>query len=48
MRQSSNCEEHTEKESFHFPIVPHSFLRLVRPAPKFKQTCKKTQKQLIF
>ena len=48
MRESSNCVEHTEKENFHFPIVPHFFLRLGRPAPKFRQTCMATQKQLIF
>ena len=48
MRESSNCEEYTEKENFHFPIVPHTFSRLGRPTPKFRQTCKKTQKQLIF
>ena len=48
MRESSNCVEHTEKENFHFLIVPHTFLRLVRPAPKFRQTCTITQKQLIF
>ena len=48
MRESSNCVEHTEKENFHFPIVPHIFLRLGRPAPKFGQTCTITQKQLIF
>ena len=28
MRESSNCVEHTEKENFHFPIVPLTFLRL--------------------
>ena len=48
MRESSKCVEHTEKENFHFPIVPHIFLRLGRPAPKFRQTCTITQKQLIF
>ena len=48
MRESSNCVEHTEKENFHFPIVPLTFLRLRRPALKFRQTCTITQKQLIF
>ena len=48
MRESSSCEEYTEKENFHFPIVPHTFSRLGRPTSKFRQTCKKTQKQLIF
>ena len=48
MRESSNCVEHTEKENFHFPIVPHTFLRLGCPVPKFRQTCTTTQKQLIF
>ena len=48
MRESSNCVEHTAKENFHFPIVPHTFLRLGCPAPKFRQTCTITQKQLIF
>ena len=38
MRERSNCVEHTEKENFHFPIVLHTFLRLGRPAPKFRQT----------
>ena len=28
--------------------MPHTFLRLGRPAPKFRQTCTATQKQLIF
>ena len=40
--------EHKEKEIFHFPIVPHIFLRLGCPAPKFRQTYTVTQKQLIF
>ena len=40
--------EQKEKEIFHFPIVPHIFLRLGCPAPKFRQTCTVTQKQLIF
>ena len=48
MRGSLNCVEHTEKENFHFPIVPHTFLRHGRPAPKDRQTCTITQKQLIF
>ena len=48
MRESLNCVEHTEKENFHFPIVPHTFLRLGRTVPKFRQTCTITQKQLIF
>ena len=48
MRESSNCVEHREKEKFHFLIVPRTFLRLVCPAPKFRQTCTITQKQLIF
>ena len=48
MRESSNCVEHTEKENFHFLIVTHTFLRLGRPALKFRQTCTITQKQLIF
>ena len=48
MRESSNCAENTEKENFHFPIVPYTFLRLGHPAPKFRQTCTVTQKQLIF
>ena len=43
MRGSSNCVEHAEKENFHFPIEPHTFLRLGCPAPK----CTITQKQLI-
>ena len=48
MRESLNCVEHTEKENFYFPIVPHTFLRLGRPTPRFRQTCTITQKQLIF
>ena len=43
MRESSNGVEHTEKENFHFPIVPHTFLRLGGVAPKFWQTCTITQ-----
>ena len=39
MWESSNCVEHTEKENFHFSIVLNTFLRLGRPAPKFRQTC---------
>ena len=48
MRESSNGVEHTKKDKIHFPIVPHTFLRLGRPTPKFRQTCTITQKQLIF
>ena len=48
MKESSNCVEHTEKENFHFLIVPHTFLRLGCPTPKFRQTCTVSQKQLIF
>ena len=43
MRESSNCVEHTEKENFHFPIVPHAFQRLGGLAPKFRQACTITQ-----
>ena len=47
-REKVQTVEHTEKENFHFSIVPHTFLRLGRPAPKFRQTCTITQKQLIL
>ena len=47
MRGSSNCVKQTEKKIF-FPIGPHTFSRLGRPAPKFRQTCTITQKQLIL
>ena len=33
--ESLNCVELTGKENFHFSIVPHTFLRLGRPAPSF-------------
>ena len=47
MRESSNCVEHTEKANFHFPIVPHTFLKLGRPALKFRQTCTITQSDFL-
>ena len=48
IRENSNCVEHTEKENFHFPTVPHTFLRLGHLTPKFRQMCTIAQKQLIF
>ena len=36
MRESLNCVEHREKENFHFPVVPHTSLRLGHPTPKFR------------
>ena len=48
MRESLNCVEHREKENFHFPVVPHTSLRLGHPTPKFRQTYTITQKRLIF
>ena len=47
VRGSSNCVKQTEKKNY-FPMGPHTFSRLGRPAPKFRQTCTITQKQLIF
>ena len=48
MGEGSNRVEHTEKENFHFPILAHTFLRLGRLAPRLRQTCTITHKQLIF
>ena len=48
MRESSNCVEHVEKETFRCPIVIHTFLRPGLPTSKFSQTCTITQTWLIF